>query len=126
MSKKKTTTFDIIVIGTLFLNSKSFCILFDLTVTHSITSTWSALQLNLENVNVEANYRITLPNDSTIECPILYKHVPITIGRTIFLRDLIRFDLSNFDIILRINWLHTYGAKIDYKGLKVSLSDEKG
>jgi len=25
-----------------------------------------------------------------------------------------------------MNWLHTYGAKIDYEDLKVILKDEKG
>jgi len=40
--------------------------------------------------------------------------------------DLIQFDLSNFDIILGINWLHTYGAKINCEDLKVILKDEKG
>ena len=40
--------------------------------------------------------------------------------------DLIRFDLSDFDIILGMNWLHTYGAQMDYEDLKVILKDEKG
>jgi len=40
--------------------------------------------------------------------------------------DFIQFDLSDFDIILGINWLHTYGAKIDYDNLKAILKDKKG
>jgi len=40
--------------------------------------------------------------------------------------DLIQFNLSDFDIILGINWLHTYGAKIDCEDLKVILKGEKG
>jgi len=39
---------------------------------------------------------------------------------------LIQFDLFDFDIILEMNWLHTYRAKIDYEDLKVILKDEKG
>ena len=66
------------------------------------------------------------PNDSMIDCPISYKHVPITIGGTTFPIDLIQFDLSDFDIILEMNWLPTYGAKIDCENLKVILKDEKG
>jgi len=61
-----------------------------------------------------------------IECPISYKLIPITIGEITFPLDLIQFYLSNFDIILVINWLHTYGAKIDCEELKVILKDEKG
>jgi len=40
--------------------------------------------------------------------------------------DLIQFDLSDFDIILGINCLHTYSAKIDCEDFKVILKDEKG
>ena len=61
-----------------------------------------------------------------IECPIPYKLVPITIGGITFPVDLIQFNLSNFDIILGMNWLHTHGAKIEYKDLKFLLKDEKG
>ena len=44
----------------------------------------------------------------------------------LFSGNLIQFDLSNFHIILGINWPHTYGAKIDCMDLKVTLTDEKG
>jgi len=61
-----------------------------------------------------------------IECPISHKLVPITIGGTTFLVDLIQFDLFDFDMILGMNWLHTHGAKTDCEDLKVILKDEKG
>jgi len=125
-SKKEAVTSNSVVTGTLFLNSKSFCVLFDSGATHSFISTRYTMQLNLEDRQMETNYRINLPNDCMIECPISYKLVPITIGETIFPVDLIQFDLSDFDIILGMNWLHTYGAKIDCKDLKVILKDEKG
>ena len=40
--------------------------------------------------------------------------------------DLIQFDLSDFDIILGMNWLQTYGAKIGCEDVKVILKNEKG
>ena len=92
----------------------------------SFISTQFALQLDLEHVKVETNCRIKLPNDFIVDCFILYKHVPISIGESIFFEDLIEFDLLDFDITLRINWLRSYGAKIDCKDLKVILNDEKG
>ena len=84
------------------------------------------MQLNLEDRRTKTNYRIKLPNDCVIKCPISYKLVPITIGGTTFPMDLIQSHLSDIDIILGINWLHTYGAKIDCEDLKVILKDEKG
>jgi len=82
--------------------------------------------LNLEDRRTETNYRIKLPNDSVIECPISYKLFPIIIGETTFSVDLIQFDLSDFDIISGMNWLHTYRAQIDCEDLKVILKDKKG
>jgi len=126
MSKKEASSPSMVVTGILLLNSKPFCVLFDLGATHSFISTRSVMQLNQKDRRLETNYRIKLPNDCVIKCPISYKLVPITIGGTTFSMDLIQFDLSDFDIILGMNWLHTYGAKIDCEDLKVILKDEKG
>ena len=41
-------------------------------------------------------------------------------------KDLSQFDLSNFDITLGMNLLHTSEAKINYKDLKVILNNDKG
>ena len=67
------------------------------------------------------NYRISLPNGQVIACPILYRHVPIVIADYEFPGDLIRFDISEFDIILGMDWLTAYGATIDCKNLMVTL-----
>ena len=48
------------------------------------------------------------------------------IGEGRFLGDLIQFNLSEFDIILGMNWLTTHGRHIDCKALKVILKDSKG
>jgi len=126
MSNKEAATSGTEVTGTIFLNSKSFCVLFDSGATHSFISTRSATQLNLEDGRTESNCRIMIPNNSVIECPISYKLAPIIIGGTTFPVDLIQFDLFDFDIILGMNWLHNYGAKIDCEDLKVILKDAKG
>jgi len=39
MSKKEAVTSSVVVTGTLFLNLKAFCVLFDSDVTHSFIST---------------------------------------------------------------------------------------
>jgi len=53
------------------------------------------MQFNLKNRKAETNYKIKLPNDFIVECPISYKLVLIAIGGIIFPRDLIQFDLSD-------------------------------
>jgi len=89
MSKKEVATSSMVVTGTLFFNSKPFCVLFDSGATHSFISIGSAMQLNIEDMRMETNYRIKLPNDCVIECPNSYKLVPITISGTTSPVDLI-------------------------------------
>ena len=48
------------------------------------------------------------------------------IGEKGFQGDLIQLALSEFDVILRMNWLTAHGARIDCKALKVILKDSRG
>jgi len=62
ISKKEAATPGTIVTRTLFLNSKSFCVLFDSGATHSFISTWHSMQLSLERRRTETHHRIKLSN----------------------------------------------------------------
>ena len=84
------------------------------------------MQVNLENKEAETNYGIKLSNDSRVECSTSHKFVSITIGGIVSPRVLIQFDSSDFDIILEMTWLCTYGVKIGCGGPKVILRDEQG
>ena len=61
-----------------------------------------------------------------IECPVLYKYVPIVIAEHEFPKDLIWFDMSEFDIILEMDWLTTREANIAFRNLMVTLKNEEG
>jgi len=126
MSKKEASNSRAVVIGTLFLHSKPFSVLFDSGATHFFISTRDALLLSLEDNKEEVAYRIGLPNRHVLKCSTLYKDVPILIGEHRFPGDLIQFDLSEFDVILGMNWLTSHGEHIDCKALKVILKDSKG
>jgi len=126
MSRKEASNSGTVVTVTLFLNSTPFSVLFDSGATYSFISTRAALLLSLEGTKEEVDYQIGLPNNQVIKCLILYKDVPIMIGEGRFLGDLIQFNLSEFDIILGMNWLTTHGRHIDCKALKVILKDSKG
>ena len=76
-------TFGIVITGTLVLNSKCFCALFDLGATRSCISTQTAFQLYLKSMKVEVKDRVNLPNNSTTKCPVLHKQVLISTGGTI-------------------------------------------
>jgi len=66
--------------------------LFDSSGTYSFIRTQAALQLNLGKDKEWANYKISLPNGYVIECPILYKQVPIVIAKHELPENLIQFE----------------------------------
>jgi len=72
------------------------------------------------------NCRISLPNGQAVECPILYKQVLIVIVEHEFTGNLIQFYMSEFNIILGMDWLTTHEANIDGRDLKVTLKDPEG
>ena len=62
----------------------------------------------------------------TIECSTSHKFVSIIVGEIVSPGVLIQFDSSNFDIILEMTCLCTYGVKIGYDDPKVISRDEQG
>jgi len=84
------------------------------------------MQVNLENKKEETNYEIKLSNDSRVECSTSHKFVSIIIGEIVFPEVLIQFDSSDFDIILEMIWLYTYGVKIGCHDPKVISRVEQG
>jgi len=83
------------------------------------------MQVNLENKNAEINYGLKLSNDSRIECSTSHKFVSIIIGEIVSPEVLIQFDSSDFDIILEMIWLCTYGVKIGCDDSKVISREEQ-
>jgi len=57
------------------------------------------MQLNPKNRKVETKYRIKLANDFMVECLLSYKLAPVPVSGLVFPKDLIQFNLSDFDII---------------------------
>ena len=124
---KEAAPSGMVVTSTPFLNSTLFCVLFDSSATHSSISTWSSLQLDPKHVKIESNYIIKLSNDYIVDCPILYKLVPISIDDFIIPRDLIYFDPSYFNIILEwtgyvLEKCNVYMGNIDRLGLKFGIN----
>ena len=61
-----------------------------------------------------------------VECPILYKHIPMMTSEHLLHGKLMQFDLLEFDIILEMDCLTTHVVNICCKTLKVTLNDQKG
>ena len=110
-----------VVTKTLVLNSKSF--VFYLIWCHLFIQICS----NCIVIELRKRYSVgRLQNQLLGGCPILYKHIPIMISKNTFLVNLIQFDLFEFDVIFRMDWLTTHRGNICCKELKVILKNQKG
>ncbi|XP_056694933.1 uncharacterized protein [Spinacia oleracea] len=69
---------------------------------------------------------IALPTGEIVKCRTLYRNCPIMLGEVEFLADLIAFDLSDFDVILGMNWLTKYEASINCLRQRVTLTTPSG
>ncbi|XP_021751078.1 uncharacterized protein LOC110716752 [Chenopodium quinoa] len=65
---------------------------------------------------------VSIPSREVRSCSRLFFSVPISISGVEFLADLIEFDLNEFDVILGMDWLGKYEAKIDCAAEKVTLT----
>jgi len=126
MTKNEASNSGIVITTTLFLNEQPLYALFDAGAMHSYMSTSVASRLELLSHKVHVDLSIGLPLGETIACPHMYKNCPLFIGGEILMADLIQFDLSDFDLILGIDWLSVHQAKIDYGNQMVSLVSRHG
>ena len=121
INKKQAEDSGIVVNGTLTFNSTSFVVLFNSKATHSFISSKSASRIEMESHKHPIDLDIGMPTGEIAKCNTKYQNCPIIVNQEIFESDLIQLDLSEFDIILGIDWLSRHGAKIDCQKQRVSL-----
>ncbi|XP_021750656.1 uncharacterized protein LOC110716343 [Chenopodium quinoa] len=69
---------------------------------------------------------IVIPIGGVVQCTKTFKDVPLEIEGKMFLSDLIEFGLSDFDVILGMDWLSKYSAEIRCLSQKVQISTAEG
>ena len=57
---------------------------------------------------------VTVPSGETVKCQKIHRDVIIKIGDHDFKANLVEFPLPYFDVILGMDWLGNYRARIDY------------
>ena len=67
-----------------------------------------------------------MPSGDLISCSVVFRDVPIFIVGTIFPSMLIRFPLTEFDIILGMDWLASYDARFQCRDQKIFLRSPCG
>jgi len=102
-----------VVAGMLQMNDYQMHVLFDYDATHSFIANKNVIKLSKETKRVEKGFIIGTPLGETVETNVVFKGVGININGCELEADLIPLELSDFDIILGMNWLGKNKARLD-------------
>ncbi|XP_056688567.1 uncharacterized protein [Spinacia oleracea] len=126
MRQEEADEEDNVITGAFSIHSSPAHVLFDSGASHSFISPSFAKRLKLKPCYDFHAMSIALPIGEIVKCRTLYRNCPIMLGEVEFLADLIAFDLSDFDVILGMNWLTNYEASINCLRRRVTLTTSSG
>ncbi|GJY06111.1 putative reverse transcriptase domain-containing protein [Tanacetum coccineum] len=116
-----------IVTGTFTLNNPFATILFDSGADYSFVSTTFIPLLGLEPSDLGFRYEIKIASGQLVEMDKVIKGCKVEIEGHVFGIDLIPFGHGSFDVIIGMDWLSNYKAKIicHEKVVRIPLIDGK-
>ncbi|GJW80355.1 putative ribonuclease H-like domain-containing protein [Tanacetum coccineum] len=116
-----------IVTGTFTLNDHFATTLFDSGADYSFVSTTFIPLLGLEPSDLGFRYEIEIASGQLVEIDKVIKGYKLEIEGHVFDIDLIPFGHGSFDVIIGMDWLSNYKAKIIYheKVVRIPLLDGK-
>ncbi|GJX17040.1 putative reverse transcriptase domain-containing protein [Tanacetum coccineum] len=116
-----------IVTGTFTLNNHFATTLFDSGADYSFVSTTFIPLLGLEPSDLGFKYEIEIASGQLVEIDKVIKGCKLEIEGHVFDIDLIPFVHGSFDVIIGMDWLSKYKAKIIYheKVVRIPLPDGK-
>jgi hypothetical protein len=108
------------------MNDYQMYVLFDSGATHSFIANKNVTKLSKETKRVEKEFIIGTPLGETVETNVVFEGVGININGCELKVDLIPLELSDFDIILGMNWLGKNKARLDCFAKTVTFQGAKG
>jgi len=96
------------VTGTFSLLTQLVNVLFDSGATHSFISVKLVQTSGLTPTRKSSSLFVTLPDGKTVSCEELYEGCPLRIYECELLADLYKFELTDFGVILGMDWLAKY------------------
>jgi len=94
--------------------------------THSFISVKLAESVGLIPTHKSSLLPVILPDGKTVTCEDLYEVFPLRKYEYEYLADLYGFELTDFGIILGMDWLAKHHAQIDYLRRKIILKGLNG
>ncbi|CAH9096140.1 unnamed protein product, partial [Cuscuta europaea] len=100
-----------VVAGIINVNNTPAYVLFDSGASHSFISSSFVKKLKIESTtSIELNVKTAA--NKVVACRGVYTDVPIAIAEVNLPGDLVQFDLEDIDVVLGMDWLGRYKAKI--------------
>ncbi|XP_031116619.1 uncharacterized protein LOC116020274 [Ipomoea triloba] len=100
-----------VVTGTFFVHFVPALVLFDSGATNSFVSTAFIKKIGVAPTS-EVKIAVKIPTGSAVACKYVHKDVLIDINGVNFPANLIEFELKDLDVVLGMDWLSAYKAKI--------------
>nr|GFA09550.1 putative reverse transcriptase domain-containing protein [Tanacetum cinerariifolium] len=115
-----------VVTGTFLLNLRPARTLFDLGVDRNFVSISFASMLNILSITLDTTYNIEMVDGNLISTNTVIQDCTLTLLNQPFEIDLMPIKLSSFDVVIGMEWLSKYHAKIicDEKVVHIPIKDE--
>nr|GEX30581.1 reverse transcriptase domain-containing protein [Tanacetum cinerariifolium] len=115
-----------VVTGTFLLNQHLAKVLFDSGADKSFVSTSLTPMLYIPPITIDSFYNIELADESLVSTNIIIQGVTLTLLNQPFKIDLMPIKLGSFDVVIGMDWLSKYHAKIicDEKVVHIPINDE--
>ena len=105
----------------MFLLSRLWArILFDYGASHSFIAASCVRELGLEVESLEEPMHVSSPLGTRVSVDTIYRGCELEISRILLTLDLRVMDMTEFDVILGIDWLTTYRVIIYYESRRVN------
>nr|GEV06859.1 reverse transcriptase domain-containing protein [Tanacetum cinerariifolium] len=115
-----------VVMGTFLLNHRPARTLFDSGADRSFVSISFASMLNIQSITLDTSYNIKMADGNLISTKTVIQGCTLTLLNQPFEIDLMPIKLDSFDVVIGMDWLSKYHAKIicDEKVVHILIKDE--
>ncbi|KAA3460518.1 ATP-dependent zinc metalloprotease FtsH [Gossypium australe] len=112
--------------GTFLIFGLPYVALIDVGSTHSYVASSVVETLNLDSETVAREMTVISPLGHSVVVNKLYKDVPLELQRVVFVADLMELPFGEFDLILGMDWLIKYQARLDCAAKRMVLKMAEG